>query len=121
MEFSILDEKEQTGNIIDILQRENELIRPAVANIDQALIVFAMADPDPNLNLLDRFLITMEAQGVPVVICRKVTRFTNNGWIGPDHPSKATEEWGKEMLQTTADYIADFMEELKKAPIEAEK
>lgn len=69
VEFSILDEKEQTGNIIDILQRENELIRPAVANIDQALIVFAMADPDPNLNLLDRFLITMEAQGVPVVIC----------------------------------------------------
>ena len=63
----------------------------------------------------------VEYKGVPVVISRKVTRFTNNGWIGPDHPSKATEEWGKEMLQTTADYIADFMEELKKAPIEAEK
>lgn len=58
-------------------------------------------------------------KGVPVVICRKVTRFTNNGWIGEDHPSKASEAWGKEMLQTTADYIADFMEELKKAPIEA--
>ena len=69
MEFSVLDEKEQTGNIIDILQRKNELIRPAVANIDQALIVFALADPEPNLNLLDRFLITMESQGVPVVIC----------------------------------------------------
>lgn len=69
VEFSVLDEKEQTGNIIDILQRKNELIRPAVANIDQALIVFALADPEPNLNLLDRFLITMESQGVPVVIC----------------------------------------------------
>ncbi len=56
-------------------------------------------------------------KGVPVVICRKVTRFTNNGWIGEDHPRNATEEWGKEMLQTTADYIVDFMEELKKAPL----
>lgn len=59
-------------------------------------------------------------KGVPVVICRKVTRFTNNGWIGDDHPSKATLEWGTEMLQTTADYIADFLEELKKAPLDAE-
>lgn len=69
VEFDVLDEKEQTGNIVDILERKNELIRPAVANIDQALIVFALADPEPNLNLLDRFLITMEAQGVPAVIC----------------------------------------------------
>ncbi len=56
-------------------------------------------------------------KGVPVVICRKVTRFTNNGWIGEDHPKNATEEWGREMLQTCADYIADFMEELKKTPL----
>ncbi|MFR7441163.1 MAG: hypothetical protein ACLUUG_07800 [Lachnospiraceae bacterium] len=30
------------------------------------------------------------------------------------HPSTATEEWGKEMLETTANYIVDFMEEFKK-------
>ncbi|MBQ7797040.1 MAG: ribosome small subunit-dependent GTPase A [Lachnospiraceae bacterium] len=69
VEFDILDEQEQTGNIVDILKRDNELIRPAVANIDQAMIVFAVTDPEPNLNLLDRFLITMEAQDIPVVIC----------------------------------------------------
>lgn len=69
VEFSVLDEKERTGNIVDILKRENELVRPAVANIDQAMIVFAVTDPEPNLNLLDRFLITMETQNVPVVIC----------------------------------------------------
>lgn len=69
VEFTILDENERTGNIADILKRENELIRPAVANIDQAMVVFAVTDPEPNLNLLDRFLITMEAQGIPVVIC----------------------------------------------------
>lgn len=69
VEFDFLDEKERTGNIVDILERKKELIRPAVANIDQAMVVFAMADPEPNLNLLDRFLIMMEMQEVPVILC----------------------------------------------------
>ena len=69
VEFDVLSEEQSLGNIVEILPRENSLIRPAVANIDQAMIVFAVADPEPNLNLLDRFLVTMEAQNVPVVIC----------------------------------------------------
>lgn len=69
VEFTILDEQEKTGNIVDILERDNELIRPAVANVNQAMVVFAVTNPEPNLNLLDRFLVTMESQDVPVVIC----------------------------------------------------
>lgn len=65
----ILSEEEKTGNIEEILPRENELIRPAVANIDQAVIIFAMAKPNPNLNLLDRFLIMMESRNLPCIIC----------------------------------------------------
>ena len=65
----ILDEEKKTGNIERILPRKNELIRPAVANIDLALVIFAVAKPQPNFNLLDRFLIMMEYQKVPVVIC----------------------------------------------------
>lgn len=65
VEFDVLSEEQSLGNIVEILPRENSLIRPAVANIDQAMIVFAVADPEPNLNLLDRFLVTMEAQNVP--------------------------------------------------------
>ncbi|WP_099468551.1 ribosome small subunit-dependent GTPase A [Konateibacter massiliensis] len=67
--IDILDEREKKGNIITVLERENELIRPAVANINQALVIFAAAKPAPNFNLLDRFLIMMERQGVPTVIC----------------------------------------------------
>lgn len=67
--IDILSEEEKTGNIIDIQERKNALIRPAVANIDQALVIFASAKPNPNLNLLDRFLIMMERQGVSTVIC----------------------------------------------------
>lgn len=69
VEISILDEEKGLGNIDCILPRRSELIRPAVANVDQALIVFAAAAPTPNFNLLDRFLIMMEKQNVPTIIC----------------------------------------------------
>ncbi len=69
VEIEVLDEESKTGNIVDIIDRENELIRPAVANIDQALVVFALKSPVPNLNLLDRFLVMMETQNVETVIC----------------------------------------------------
>ncbi len=69
VELELLDEEKKLASIIDILPRRSELIRPAVANVDQALIVFASADPEPNWNLLDRFLILMTKQELPVVIC----------------------------------------------------
>ncbi len=69
VEMDILDEEMKKGNIINILQRTNDLIRPAVANVDQAMIIFAAAKPAPNLNLLDRFLILMLQQKVETIIC----------------------------------------------------
>ena len=69
VEISVLDQKKMTGNVDRILPRKNELIRPAVVNVDQALVVFAVSAPKPNLNLLDRFLISMRQQQVPVMIC----------------------------------------------------
>ena len=69
VEIEILDEAEKTGNMTRILPRKNELIRPAVANIDQALVIFALENPTPNLTLLDRFLVMMEQQNVPTAIC----------------------------------------------------
>ncbi len=68
VEITILNEETKKGNIEEILERKNFLIRPAVANVDQTLVIFAAAKPDPNLNLLDRFLIMMEQKGVPVVL-----------------------------------------------------
>ncbi|MDD7178002.1 MAG: ribosome small subunit-dependent GTPase A [Lachnospiraceae bacterium] len=69
VEIDVIDEEQKKGNIIRILPRNNELIRPVVANVDMALIVFAAATPDPNFNLLDRFLVLMAKQNVPVCIC----------------------------------------------------
>lgn len=69
VEIDILNEDEKTGNIRTILARKNALIRPAVANVDQALVLFAVTKPAPNLNLLDRFLISMGCQRVHTTIC----------------------------------------------------
>ena len=69
VEIAVIDEANKLGNVEKILARKNELIRPAVSNIDMALVIFASAKPDPNFNLLDRFLCMMEYQNVPVTIC----------------------------------------------------
>lgn len=67
--IEVLDETEKLGNVAAILPRKNELIRPASANIDQALVIFSMENPKPNLLLLDRFLVMMEQQHIDTVIC----------------------------------------------------
>lgn len=69
VEIDLLDEAEKTGNICSLLPRSSCLIRPAVANVDQALVIFAITQPQPNFNLLDRFLIMMRQQGLPCIIC----------------------------------------------------
>lgn len=69
VEIDVINEEKKIGNIVSVEERENCLIRPAVANVDQAVVIFAAARPTPNLNLLDRFLVTMEQYGVETVIC----------------------------------------------------
>lgn len=67
--FDVIDEQEKKGNIVEILPRRNSLIRPAVANVDQILIVFAMKSPAPKYSLLERFLVLMQNENIPVILC----------------------------------------------------
>lgn len=48
MEIEVIDKDNFKGNVVDILPRKNELIRPASANIDQAMVIFAVKTPEPN-------------------------------------------------------------------------
>lgn len=81
VEIEVLEEGEKTGNIIRIFPRENELVRPAVANIDQALVVFAVLRPAPHYNLLDRFLVMMERKGIPAILCFNKADIAKEGQI----------------------------------------
>ena len=69
VEIEVLDIQEKEGSVTAILPRRNSLIRPAVANVDQAFVIFAMENPKLNFMLLDRFLIMMEKQDIPAVVC----------------------------------------------------
>lgn len=66
-EFSI--ENQDEGYIFQIMPRQNSLVRPPIANVDQALLVFSAKEPDMNTLLLDRFLILIEHENIYPVIC----------------------------------------------------
>ena len=69
VEIDITHEGDKEGNLTKIYPRKNQLVRPMVANVDQAMVLFSVKDPEPNHHLLSCFLVTMQQQGVPVMIC----------------------------------------------------
>lgn len=67
--IDIISEESLEGNISEILDRKNLLIRPSVANIDMALIVAALKSPDPNFYMLDKLILHFKRQDIPIIIC----------------------------------------------------
>lgn len=66
-------ENQTDGYILEVDERKNELIRPPIANIDQAFLVFSALEPDFSLLLLDRFLVHIEAHAIrPLIVISKV-------------------------------------------------
>ncbi|RLQ92712.1 ribosome small subunit-dependent GTPase A [Planomicrobium sp. Y74] len=57
------------GTILHVYERKNELVRPPIANIDQAILVFSAKQPDFHPLLLDRFLTAIESHDIQPVIC----------------------------------------------------
>lgn len=62
-------EDEDHGFIVEIHKRSSELVRPAVANVNHAIIVFAVKKPDINLFLLDKLLVSVESKGIDITLC----------------------------------------------------
>ena len=56
------------GYLLEILPRTNQLVRPAVANVDQGVIVSSLVEPNFSYNLLDRFLVTLEYEAIHPII-----------------------------------------------------
>lgn len=57
------------GAIEEIHERKSLLIRPNVANVDQAIVVFALKNPDVNFTFLNKILIAIEHYKIDIVIC----------------------------------------------------
>ena len=112
VEFEITHEEDQEGNITEILERDNELIRPAVANIDQAMIVFALKAPNPNVNLLDKLLVCMEYQNIETIICFNKTDIADKDFA--EDLASIYRNAGYKVLFTSATEN-EGVEEVKKA------
>ena len=69
VEIEVLENEKFVGNIVNIDTRKNALIRPAIANVDQALVVFSIVSPKPNLHLLNKFLVMMESNHISTILC----------------------------------------------------
>lgn len=111
VEMDVLDEKTLTGNIRELLPRHSELIRPAVANVDQALVIFAILQPRPSFNLLDRFLIMMGQQEIPCIICLNKRDMDEKG--DGERYAQIYRDCGYPVLTVSA-RMGEGMEELKR-------
>lgn len=79
---------EKNNYILEILKRDNELVRPPVSNVDQAVIVMSIAEPDFSDNLLDKLLCIIEFNNIKPIIC--FTKFD----LLPDNKL----EWAQEFI-----------------------
>lgn len=66
------------GYIIDVLERKNSLIRPAIANIDQAIIITSYKEPNYSFNLINKFLAIIESLNIkPIIVVTKADLATD--------------------------------------------
>ena len=68
VKINIIDEENKKGVLEEIEDRDTELVRPPIANVNKAIIVFAIKNPNPNLSLLDRFIVLAERESLDIVI-----------------------------------------------------
>jgi len=82
------------GTVVELLPRKNELIRPAIANVDLVVLVFSVSEPALNLQLLDKFLLHIEYAGIQPILCLSKQDFS--------YESNENEKVKAEALQSIA-------------------
>ncbi|SDM02643.1 ribosome small subunit-dependent GTPase A [Bacillus sp. OK048] len=70
-------ENDREGYIMEVRERKNELVRPPIANVDQAILVFSAVEPSFSTVLLDRFLVLVEYNHIKPLICITKMDLTN--------------------------------------------
>jgi len=92
-----------SGYIIDVKGRQNHLVRPPIANIGKALVVFSAKEPDLNLKFLDRLLAVIESKGIePIIIISKIDLLTPEQLADNAKILAYYRQIGYEVLETSA-------------------
>lgn len=101
VEIDIISSTDYEGNIIEVHDRKNKIIRPEVSNIDQALVVVALTNPEPNYVMLDKLLLHFIKEELPIILC-----FNKNDLVSDEAVSKALDMYKKsgiKLLVTSAE------------------
>ncbi len=114
VEYQLMNE--DAVYITKLYNRKNDLVRPAICNIDQAFVVFSVKEPDFNTNLLDRFLTILSFNNIEAILI-----FTKGDLLDEEETIKIKdyEEYYEKIGYTVltvnkgADYTS-FIQEIKK-------
>lgn len=90
------------GYILEVFERKNELVRPPIANVDQAILVFSAKEPDFSPQLLNRFLVLVEEKHIEPIICiSKVDLLSESERVEIERYADIYRQIGYEVVLTT--------------------
>src|SRR4051812_27956950 len=96
-------ENKTDGYVLEIKPRKNELIRPPIANVDQAILVFSAVEPDFSPALLDRFLVLIEDNEIePIIVVTKLDLVTSENQQKLSQYIKDYQKLGYTVLETSS-------------------
>ncbi|WP_410511595.1 ribosome small subunit-dependent GTPase A [Paenibacillus sp. BR2-3] len=90
------------GMVNEILPRISELIRPPVANVSLAVLLFSVREPDMNLNLLDKFLVHIEHSGIDTLIVLTKLDLAEDDQEATNQVKELYERIGYEVMVTSS-------------------
>ena len=93
----------------------NLYIDPTMVDLSQVEGMQLIDDAGPDMPSVH--FDTVEFKGVQVKMPRPTSDYAANGWIGPDDPANASAQWGKEMLETVANWMVEFIQAFEKTPL----
>lgn len=101
VEIDIINSESKEGNITAVKKRANRLIRPEVSNIDQALVVVALTNPEPNFVMLDKLLLQFMTKNLPIILCFNKTDLASETQV--EDVINIYRNSGFELIITSAD------------------
>ena len=107
--IDVISINDREGNIIKIEERKNIMIRPAVANIDQALIVASLKSPDPNFYMLDKLILHFKQQNIPIILCFNKEDIAKNDKQTESYPN-VYKDSGFKVILTSASLLQGINE-----------
>ncbi|UTR10925.1 ribosome small subunit-dependent GTPase A [Evansella sp. LMS18] len=106
-------ENKTDGYVLEVMERKNELIRPPIANVEQAILVFSTEEPSFSSLLLDKFLVHVEANDIEPVIClSKIDLLDEVKEAEIQRAEKIYQKLGYEVVNTSI-YLEETIETLR--------